>query len=129
MMPLYALRSGMKPYADRFLAASYEGDEPVSLGLARPDADPLWEVHVPESLFGRTQAISSACNLHLLPVIDPYRRSRLTVEQCRTLADALVFVAEAVNDELLRRHVSAILDLVKWCMRESGGQELVIEGP
>ena len=119
----------MKPYADRFLATSYEGDEPVSLGLARPDADPIWEVHVPESLSGRAQAISSAYNLHLLPVIDPYSRSQLTVEQCRTLANEIVFVGEVVNDELLRRHLSAILDLVERCIRESGGQELVIEGP
>jgi hypothetical protein len=41
----------MKLYADRFLAASYRGEEPVSLGLARSGADPIWEVYIPLPLF------------------------------------------------------------------------------
>jgi hypothetical protein len=62
-------------------------------------------------------------------VIDPYSRSRLSVEQCRTLANELVFIAEVVNDELLRDHLSVLLDLVERCIRASGREELVIEGP
>jgi hypothetical protein len=119
----------MKPYGDRFSSASHEGDETVSFGVARPEAQPTWEVHVPVSLFARAQAISNGYNLHLLHVIDPYSRSRLSIEQCRTLADELVFVAEVVNDELLKHHISAVLDLVERCIRKSGREELVIEGP
>lgn len=119
----------MKLYADRFLAASYQGEEPVSLGLVRPGADPTWEVHVPLSLFGRAQAISNDYNLHLLHAIDPYSRSLLNVEQCRTLANELVFVSEVVNDELLRDYLSAVLNLVELCIRASGREQLAIEGP
>jgi hypothetical protein len=122
-------RAQMKQYADRFLESTYQADEPVSVGICRPDAEPTWELPVPLTLFARAQAISDGYNLHILHLIDPYTRTRLNVDQCRTLADELVFVAEVVNDELLRHHLLALLSLVERCVRKSGREELVIEGP
>jgi hypothetical protein len=119
----------MKEYEDRFLAESYAEDEPVSFGIVRPGAEPEWKIELSESLFTRAQLISDAYCLHVLPAIDHCDRTSLNPDQCETLASELRFVATVVNDDLLARQLSSLIELVEECVRKPGPLDLVIEGP
>jgi hypothetical protein len=109
-------------FADRFLAETYRGDEPVQL-TCRGSA-----VLVPERLFARAQSVARAYELHLLPAIDIYASTRLNRVQCVTLLEEIALVASVLSDGLLREHLSQVYSLVSTCIGLSEG-EVIIEGP
>jgi hypothetical protein len=111
-------------FADRFLADTYARDEPVQLDCG----DVISAVAVPERLFARAQCMARAYELHVLPTIDIYTRTRLNRPQCEALLDEINFIAMVSNDELLLEHLGRVQRLVSACV---GGpqRELFIEGP
>jgi len=111
-------------FADRFLVDTYARDEVVQLDYG----DPTSAVAVPERLFARAQCIARAYDLHLLPTIDIYSRTRLNRPQCETLLDEIDFIAMVSNDQLLREHLGRVQSLVSACIRVPQ-RELFIEGP
>jgi len=111
-------------FADRLLADTYRNDEGVRLDYG----DLERAVFVPERLFGRAQCLARAYDLHLLPAIDIYTKTRLDRAQCEVLLDEIVFVARVSNDELLRVHLARIQDVVASSVRLARC-ELCIEGP
>ena len=111
-------------FADRFLADTYARDETVQLDYG----DATSAVAIPERLFARAQCVATAYELHLLPTIDIYSRTRLSRPQCETLLDEITFIAMVSNDELLREHLGHVQSLVSACLG-APGRELFIEGP
>src|SRR5438477_2646333 len=109
-------------FSDRFRSDSYAEDEPVAISANG-------QAHsVPERLFTRLQQIAGAYELHLLPSIDIYTRTVLDGERCEAFVDEVAFVAEVVNDPLLRPHVDQLIALGKSCLSR-GNAELTIDGP
>lgn len=111
-------------FADRFLAETYARDEVVQLGYG----DAVSTVRVPERLFARAQCVARAYELHLLPTIDIYSRTRLNGPQCEALLDEISFIAMVSNDDLLREHLGRVQTVVSACARVPQ-RELIIEGP
>ncbi len=111
-------------FADRFLADTYAGDEPVQFDCGEDTS----AVTLPERLFARAQCVARAYELHLLPTIDIYSRTRLNRPQCETLLDEINFIAMVSNDELLRDHLRRVQRLVSACIAAPQGH-LFIEGP
>ena len=111
-------------FADRLLADTYGKDERVQLDYG----DLERAVIVPERLFGRAQCVARAYELHLLPAIEIYAKTRLSRAQCEALLDEIAFVAMVSNDELLRDHLARIQGVVASCVRLPQC-ELCIEGP
>jgi len=111
-------------FADRLVPDTYLNDEPIQLSYG----DPAASVLVPERLFVRAQCIARAYELHLLPTIEIYRKTKLTCAQCERLLDETAFVATVSNDELLEAHLGRIQETVAACVRHPG-RVLSIEGP
>jgi hypothetical protein len=111
-------------FADRLRADTYARDEVVQLDYG----DPTSAVAMPERLFGRAQSVARAYELHLLPTIDIYSRTRLNRPQCETLLDEINFIAMVSNDELLREHLGRLQRLVSACVA-APQRDLFIEGP
>jgi hypothetical protein len=113
----------MTELSDRFIPERYTRDESVTVTVAG-------RAHsIPERLFGRTQKLAEAYELHLLPTIDLYARTQLTKEQCRTLGEELAFIRSVVADTLLESHLDRLLELAGQCVNSPFASELVIEGP
>jgi hypothetical protein len=111
-------------FADRFLADTYARDEVVQLDYG----DSTCAVVMPERLFARAQCIARDYELHLLPIIDIYSRTRLNRPQCDTLLDEINFIATVSTDDLLREYLGRVQSLVSACVRVPQ-RELLIEGP
>ena len=99
-------------FADRFLADTYARDEPVQLDCG----DAISAVAVPERLFARAQCLARAYEMHVLPTVDIYTRTRPNRVQCETLLDKINFIAMVSNDELLREHLGRVQRLVSACV-------------
>jgi hypothetical protein len=111
-------------FADRLLAETYEQEECVQLDYGDPGA----AAFVPERLFARAQCVARAYDLHLLPVIDIYRKTRLNRAQCEAMLDEVAFVARVTNDDVLHGHLTRIQEVVLTCIGLPQ-RELVIDGP
>src|SRR5262249_41167337 len=119
----------MNRFADRLEEATYRSDESVSFGVSREAEEPKWLVDLPERIFGRLQLLASAYELHVLPAIDPYAKTRLNAEQCRSLRGGLVFMPSLWSDELVRRGTAALLEVLDRAVTNPFPTEVVIEGP
>jgi hypothetical protein len=119
----------MQQYEDRFRAESYDADEPICVGTGRPGGPPGCQADIPDSLFARAQLIAQAYKLHLLPIIDYHRETRLNRAQCDTLCEELLFIGNVVNDDLVRLQIRKVLAVVEESLRSPGDTEVVIEGP
>jgi hypothetical protein len=113
----------MTELTDRFVSDRYARDESVRITAAGGAHS------VPERLFGRAQKVAEAYELHLLPTIDPYARTQLTKEQCRTLGEELAFIRSVVSDTLLQSHLDRLLELARECVTSPFASEFLIEGP
>jgi hypothetical protein len=111
-------------FADRFEADTYARDEGVQLDCG----DGRSAVAIPERLFIRAQCVARAYELHLLPTIDIYSRTRLNRPQCETLLDEIALIALVSNDELLREHLGRMQTVVSACAGLPQ-RDLFIEGP
>jgi hypothetical protein len=115
----------MGAFDDRFMASTYESDEPVEIEL-----DPTGiRATIPERLFRRIQHIAIAYELHLLPVVDVYTRTTFVKAQCPGLFDELTFIGTVIRDDLLLSQLAHFRDAVASCIRSPGEARLVIEGP
>jgi hypothetical protein len=73
-------------------------------------------------------ASRDAYELHLLPTIDIYTKTRLNRAQCETFLDEIVFVGMVSNDDLLREHLGHVQGVAAACVAVPQ-RELIIEGP
>jgi hypothetical protein len=116
-------------YEDRFLDSTYVDDQPVQFSVFARDVRVTSPVMLPESLFRRSQAIAHAYELHLLPSIDVYAETSLHKDQCMVLVDELRFVGAVVEDELLRKYLRPLVEILEVSMRQPGPVAVMIEGP
>lgn len=106
-------------FADRLDAATYGADDEV-VGVFETDPgeeDSLW---LSARLFRRLTAVSTAYELHTLPMLGGSDPVRLNQQTCQWLLDELAFVAERLNDPLAATTAQAIQDYVAVRARRPG---------
>lgn len=126
----------MDEYRDRFDSKMYEDEEPVAVGYGAPGTpDEWWNdieddiAWIPEPIFTRAQAIGSAYNLHLMPIINIYGRTELNQSQAETLLKELSFIKKVTNDPLLGEWLEKAQENVLRVVRSAKEMVVIIEGP
>ena len=119
----------MDRYRDRLDRATYDGDEPVGVGVDRGEGNYDGWIWIPERLFGRMHHLANAYELHVLNGLDLYGRNALTREQVETLADELEFIGAVVDDAALKGALEALHTIALDVARQPVRSVLVIEGP
>jgi hypothetical protein len=98
-------------FADRLDPSTYESDDEV-VGIYERDPnehDALW---CSGRLFRRLTTIGHAYELPTLPLLDGSADLSLNRTRCVSLVDEIAFVAERVNDDVLRALAQSLSDYV-----------------
>jgi len=115
----------MDLYPDRFIAGTYEDEQPDAIWI---DGHADEGLAVPAFVFRRLLAIGAAYHLHYLGSVLEYdEETRLDAVQCRDLVREIEFIAEVVQDPLLKASVVPVLEVVARVSRRAPSAVLVVD--